>query len=89
MPGMSLNAKYQSDLVYKDRAAFMRLRSSGSLVINILGPIRARAPFESSYFAQSNFDQTKYNLDTYRISLLIRLSKWDCRLSRQRQDATH
>jgi hypothetical protein len=47
----------------------MRLRSSGSLVINRLGPILARDPFEISNFLQCKFDEMQYNLDTHRMSL--------------------
>jgi hypothetical protein len=87
MPGMSLKAKYQSDLVYEDRAALMRLRSSGSLVINKLGPIRARDPFKISYFPQCKFNKMKYKPDTHRISLQSHRIPDGTGVSRQLQQA--
>jgi hypothetical protein len=44
MPGSNLTPRYQSDLVYGDRAALMRRISSTSLVIKTLGPILTRDP---------------------------------------------
>ena len=49
VPGASRKAIYQSDLLYVDLAALMRLKKSASEVINIFGPILASVPMDEPY----------------------------------------